>query len=35
MPGKRDDEHITLGPGPVIPKGCYTATTTVANTEKR
>ncbi|TVY26402.1 hypothetical protein LHYA1_G005554 [Lachnellula hyalina] len=28
-PGKRDDEHITLGPGPVVPSGCYTATTTL------
>ncbi|TVY34092.1 hypothetical protein LOCC1_G007858 [Lachnellula occidentalis] len=28
-PDKRDDEHITLGPGPVVLSGCYTATTTL------
>jgi hypothetical protein len=29
LPEKRDADNISLGPGPVIPKGCYTATTTV------
>ncbi|TVY67353.1 hypothetical protein LSUE1_G007066 [Lachnellula suecica] len=33
LPEKRNDAHITLGPGPVIPKGCFTLTTTVPNTQ--